>query len=106
MRLRPLGSDLTSRMHSAFENAFAHAPIGMALVDMGGRVLRVNNALCRITGYSADEVCVGCGAAASTTRKALVSACPSPPSRPFATMTAFVLPRAAAVQSDTCDERS
>jgi len=44
-------------MLSAFENAFAHAPIGMALVDMGGRVLRVNNALCRITGYSADEVC-------------------------------------------------
>ena len=28
----------------------------MALVDMGGRVLRVNNALCRITGYTADEV--------------------------------------------------
>jgi len=44
-------------MHSAFENAFAHAPIGMALVDMGGRVVRVNNALCRITGYTADEVC-------------------------------------------------
>jgi diguanylate cyclase (GGDEF)-like protein/PAS domain S-box-containing protein len=44
-------------MHSAFENAFAHAPIGMALVDMGGRVLRVNDALCRITGYTADEVC-------------------------------------------------
>ena len=44
-------------MHSAFENAFAHAPIGMALVDMGGRFLRVNNALCRITGYTADEVC-------------------------------------------------
>src|SRR5689334_9318563 len=44
-------------MHSALENAFAHAPIGMALVDMGGRVLRVNNALCGITGYSADEVC-------------------------------------------------
>ena len=44
-------------MHSAFENAFAHAPIGMALVDMGGRFLRVNDALCRITGYTADEVC-------------------------------------------------
>jgi diguanylate cyclase (GGDEF)-like protein/PAS domain S-box-containing protein len=57
MSSRPLGSDLTSRMLSAFENAFAHAPIGMALVDMGGRVLRVNNAFSRITGYTADEVC-------------------------------------------------
>ncbi len=43
-------------MHSAFENAFTHAPIGMALVDMGGRVLRVNDALCRITGYTATAV--------------------------------------------------
>ena len=43
-------------MRSAFENAFTHAPIGMALVDMSGRVLRVNDALCRITGYSAEEV--------------------------------------------------
>ena len=44
-------------MRSAFENAFTHAPIGMALVDMSGRLLRVNDALCRITGYSADQLC-------------------------------------------------
>jgi len=44
-------------MHSAFENAFMHAPIGMALVDMGDRLLRVNDALCRITGHTATEVC-------------------------------------------------
>ncbi len=43
-------------MRSAFENAFTHAPIGMALVDMSGRLLRVNDALCRITGYSAEQV--------------------------------------------------
>jgi len=43
-------------MLSAFENAFAHAPIGMALVDMAGRFLRVNDAFCRITGYTADQV--------------------------------------------------
>ena len=43
-------------MRSAFENAFTHAPIGMALVDMSGRFLRVNDALCRITGYSAEEM--------------------------------------------------
>ena len=44
-------------MRSAFENAFTHAPIGMALVDMAGRLLRVNDALCRITGYAADQLC-------------------------------------------------
>ena len=44
-------------MRSAFENAFTHAPIGMALVDMAGRLLRVNDALCRITGYGADQLC-------------------------------------------------
>ena len=43
-------------MRSAFENAFTHAPIGMALVDVAGRLLRVNDALCRITGYSAEQV--------------------------------------------------
>ena len=29
----------------------------MALVDMAGRLLRVNDALCRITGYTAEEAC-------------------------------------------------
>jgi diguanylate cyclase (GGDEF)-like protein/PAS domain S-box-containing protein len=43
-------------MLSAFETAFTHAPIGMALVDMAGRLLRANDALCRITGYTAEEV--------------------------------------------------
>jgi diguanylate cyclase (GGDEF)-like protein/PAS domain S-box-containing protein len=43
-------------MRSAFENAFTHAPIGMALVDMAGRLLRVNDALCRITGYAAKQL--------------------------------------------------
>ena len=44
-------------MRSAFENAFTHAPIGMALVDMSGRLQRVNDALCRITGYAAEQLC-------------------------------------------------
>ncbi|HWW84314.1 MAG TPA: EAL domain-containing protein [Vicinamibacterales bacterium] len=44
-------------MLGPFENAFTHAPIGMALVDMADRFLRVNNALCRITGFTADELC-------------------------------------------------
>jgi PAS domain S-box-containing protein len=40
----------------AFENAFTHAPIGMALVDLAGQVLRVNDAMCRITGFTGAEV--------------------------------------------------
>jgi diguanylate cyclase (GGDEF)-like protein/PAS domain S-box-containing protein len=43
-------------MLSAFENAFAHAPIGMALVDTTGRVVRVNDAMCRVTGFTAEEI--------------------------------------------------
>jgi diguanylate cyclase (GGDEF)-like protein/PAS domain S-box-containing protein len=43
-------------MLNAFENAFTHAPIGMALVDTAGRFLRVNDALCRITGLTAELV--------------------------------------------------
>jgi diguanylate cyclase (GGDEF)-like protein/PAS domain S-box-containing protein len=44
-------------MRSDFENAFTYAPIGMALVDMTGRLLRVNDALCRTTGYTSEEIC-------------------------------------------------
>jgi len=39
------------------EGAFSQAPIGMAVVDMSGRVLRVNEALCRITGYTNAQIC-------------------------------------------------
>lgn len=39
-----------------FESAFGNAPIGMALVDLYGGWLRVNNALCRIVGYSEAEL--------------------------------------------------
>jgi diguanylate cyclase (GGDEF)-like protein/PAS domain S-box-containing protein len=39
-----------------FESAFAHAPIGMALVNMEGRWLQVNDALCRITGHTRVEL--------------------------------------------------
>jgi len=41
---------------SSFENAFRNAPIGMALLDLAGRSLQVNQALCRITGYAPGEL--------------------------------------------------
>jgi PAS domain S-box-containing protein len=43
-------------MLDAFENAFATAPIGMALIDMAGHFLQVNDAFCRITGYKRGEL--------------------------------------------------
>jgi diguanylate cyclase (GGDEF)-like protein/PAS domain S-box-containing protein len=39
-----------------FESAFDNAPIGMALIAMDGRWLQVNDALCRITGRTGDEL--------------------------------------------------
>jgi diguanylate cyclase (GGDEF)-like protein/PAS domain S-box-containing protein len=44
--------------------SFDHAPIGMAIVAPDGRMLQVNPALCRITGFSDDELL-------STTRQEL-----------------------------------
>jgi PAS domain S-box-containing protein len=39
-----------------FRLSFEEAPIGMALVGLDGRFLRVNRAYCAIAGYSADEL--------------------------------------------------
>jgi len=44
------------RARGRLESAFSNAPIGMALVDMDGRWLQVNNALCRITGHTESEL--------------------------------------------------
>jgi diguanylate cyclase (GGDEF)-like protein/PAS domain S-box-containing protein len=38
-----------------FETAFTSAPIGMALIDLDGRWLQVNDALCRLTGHTRSE---------------------------------------------------
>jgi PAS domain-containing protein len=43
-------------VHARFESAFANAPIGMALVDVEGRCLQVNDALCRITGHGRADL--------------------------------------------------
>jgi PAS domain S-box-containing protein len=40
-----------------FENAFHYAAIGMALVGLDGRFLKVNRALCQLVGYSAVQMC-------------------------------------------------
>ena len=52
----PQTSAVGLSMVHAFEHAFAHAAIGMALVDMDGRFLRVNEALCRITGFTREHL--------------------------------------------------
>ena len=39
-----------------FEEAFEHAPIGMAMAGPDGRFFRVNPAFCRMLGYSNDEL--------------------------------------------------
>jgi len=44
-------------MPTVFEDVFAGAPIGTAVVDRSGRVVHVNSALCGVIGYSALEIC-------------------------------------------------
>jgi diguanylate cyclase (GGDEF)-like protein/PAS domain S-box-containing protein len=43
-------------VHERFETAFDNAPIGMGLIAMDGRWLQVNDALCRITGHTAEAL--------------------------------------------------
>lgn len=39
-----------------FENAFANAPIGMALVSLDGQFVKVNQAACQLLGYPEPEL--------------------------------------------------
>ena len=55
LRLRNSGLSL-KETRERFESAFGNAPIGMALVDLDGCWFQVNDALCRITGYSECEL--------------------------------------------------
>jgi diguanylate cyclase (GGDEF)-like protein/PAS domain S-box-containing protein len=56
--------DITARQHAGelagdregFEEVFESAPIGTGLLDLDGRWLLVNRALCEITGYTLDEL--------------------------------------------------
>jgi len=46
-----------SEAQERFRRAFEDAPIGMAVGDLAGNYLEVNQALCAITGYPARELC-------------------------------------------------
>jgi PAS domain S-box-containing protein len=57
--------DITARQQRAealreseerFRRAFEHAAFGMALVGTDGRLLRVNSSVCRMLGYSEEEL--------------------------------------------------
>jgi diguanylate cyclase (GGDEF)-like protein/PAS domain S-box-containing protein len=48
--------DALHGVRKQFEQAFERAPIGMALVGLDGQLIRVNQALCAIVGYSAREL--------------------------------------------------
>ncbi len=54
-----IARDITEqqRLQERFRRAFEDAPIGMALADLDGRFLDVNQALCEITGRSRAELC-------------------------------------------------
>ena len=55
LRLRHSGLSV-KETRERFESAFGNAPIGMALTDLDGCWFQVNDALCRITGYSECEL--------------------------------------------------
>jgi diguanylate cyclase (GGDEF)-like protein/PAS domain S-box-containing protein len=48
--------DALREAEERFRVAFDHAPIGMALIGLEGRHLRVNHALCDITGYPKEDL--------------------------------------------------
>jgi len=50
------GEDRLSESEELFRTAFEYAPIGMALLGVDGRFLQVNLALCRMLGYSMEEM--------------------------------------------------
>ena len=52
------GLDITelSEAQARFRSAFDHAAIGISLVDLQGRLIEPNPALCRLLGYSREEL--------------------------------------------------
>ena len=65
VRLDGTGQDITARKRAVdalrdseerFRTAFESAAIGMGLLDLDGRYLRVNDSYCQIVGYSKEEM--------------------------------------------------
>ncbi|HEY3613246.1 MAG TPA: EAL domain-containing protein [Gaiellales bacterium] len=46
----------TRTSEAEFRGAFDDAPIGMAIVDLGGRFARVNRSLCELSGYDREQL--------------------------------------------------
>src|SRR5271163_1998605 len=51
-----MSTNVEPSLSNSFRSAFAHASIGMAILDAAGGVGYVNQALCRIRGYAEDEL--------------------------------------------------
>lgn len=49
-------NDVLRQSQEHFRGAFDHAAVGMALVGIDGRWLRVNQSFCSLVGYSEDEL--------------------------------------------------
>lgn len=47
------------RSEEQFREAFDHAPVGMALTGLDGKLLYVNRAYCQVTGYAEHELLAG-----------------------------------------------
>ena len=55
-RLLTIAAQHLQDSEARFRNAFEYSPLGIALVDPNGKWIRVNPALCRITGYEEAEL--------------------------------------------------
>ena len=53
---RRRATEALAEAEERFRGAFEQAPIGMALVDLDGGFTRVNQSLCRITGYDRESL--------------------------------------------------
>jgi len=53
---RKQAEDALRQAHQRFRSAFENAPIGMAMTDLEGRILRANPAMARTVGRSADDL--------------------------------------------------
>jgi diguanylate cyclase (GGDEF)-like protein/PAS domain S-box-containing protein len=56
MRERVAAERRLAQSEQRFRSAFDNAPLGVALVDLDNRFVRVNHALCRLLGASAEQL--------------------------------------------------